>query len=118
MLLQTGMTRGLGIIICATSDKTDLIEGTATVNARKGIFEIPVGASWIKSQTIIDGTVPYANTNQHSKSLLTAEEQNLASPLFSRQEDPYRGGCKGILAIIDQGFIKAVMSLESSEMDT
>jgi hypothetical protein len=90
-----------------------MIEGAATPLARKGIFEIPVGTAWLKSQTIKGGTVPIRQYQQNLKRLI---ESGRAKPGFVfEREVKIEEAAKAYRQFSDHDFIKAVIRFDDIE---
>ena len=80
---------------------------------KKGIFEIPFGESWLKSQTIKSGIVPLRQYHAPLKRLI---ESGRAKPSFVfDREIRIEDAPKAYQEFSDHDFIKSVIRLDDGE---
>lgn len=90
-----------------------MIAGGATPALKKGIFEIPFGESWLKSQTIKSGIVPL---RQYQPALKKLIESGRAKPSFVfDRELRIEDAPEAYKEFSDHDFIKSVIRLDHGE---
>jgi threonine dehydrogenase-like Zn-dependent dehydrogenase len=91
------------------------MQGAATAEEKKGIFEIPLATVWLKSQTIRGGIVPL---RQYQPTLKKLIESGRMTPSFVFDKEIHiEDAAKAYTEFSNHDFIKTVIRFEKTEND-